>query len=206
MTRFHAFVVTGLVSLVPSAASAVVMVNVEQATYATMPFDQVVYLEAFLTDLDNSNERLNAFTLALDGVGFSQTGVRFLPQPGVPTAHPYVFKDFPGIVPEDMLSTPTRFQTGAGIPTLEGEANVSPTLNGLVRIPLFIPANFQVGASPVVVSIVPHMTESAFGWQGAQPILAVAGPPGGLVIVPEPAAAALALVPALALRRRRRAA
>ena len=195
-----------VVALCPVAARATVVINVEQIVSVPTGADQTVYIEVFLRDLDNTNEQLNAFSLALDAPLFSPNGIRFGPPENgsfpTPVGHPYVFGAFSGVVPEDFGSTYNRIQVGAGTSGQTQNVDVTDALNGLVRIPIIIPANAPWTFNPVVVDIGPS---TAFAGAGA-PIVRTAGVSGGLVTIPEPTSAGtlLAAVAAAALSRPRR--
>ena len=187
------------VSLMPSSAWAVLRINIERIDFVPSGFDQSVLLDVFVEDLDNSNEQLAAFTVGVDGIGFTPNGLRLLPPVLPGPAHPYVFQDFPGIVPEDLGSTYNRIQMGAGLPGPNMGVDVSDLRNGLFRIPIHVPANFF----PSFGTLTLDMTVTAFEGDGPT-IVAVAGQPGGVLpLIPEPTAAGLACVAAPILRRRR---
>jgi hypothetical protein len=203
-----AALVTALVAVVPSPTLATVVINIENTVPHSAGTDTVLYLTAFATDVDNSKERLNAYTIAIDGPDFTPDGVRFLVpgsnfgQAGIPTfPRPYVFKDLETVPPiENFSSTYNRLQIGATAVAAEDEVDIDDTHNGLIRIPVFVPANTRF--KPVYRLVVDPNATSLAGL-GA-PILAVPGQPGFIAVVPEPSAAALLLLPSLALLRRRR--
>lgn len=112
-----------------------------------------------------------------------------------------MFAGWPSAGPEDIGSSGTRYWITAGVGS-PGEVNVDFLRNGLFRIPVILAANFvptPVSGFPIVV------TFADFAGRGA-PIVATAGPPGGIFFIPEPSAATLLALPSFALLRRRRAA
>jgi hypothetical protein len=200
-----------LAAAVPSATLATVVINIERATLTAAPGDSVMYLTAFVTDIDNSNERLNAYTVVIDAPGFTPDGVRFVipgsdfglaGRPAAP--HPYVFKDFETVPPiENFSSTYNRLQFGATAVAPEDEVDVGVGLDGLIRIGVFIPANWHPSSYPSALPLVVDPRVTTF-WGLDGPVIALPGQEGGIFILPEPSASALLLVPSLALRRRPR--
>jgi MYXO-CTERM domain-containing protein len=205
--------------LCPAIASAAVTINLSPQGQAgqsnltiTPPVaDQTLRIEVFGTDLDGSNERLNAYTIALQGAGTGggkafgdATGVRFsvpgstFGTAGRPTDHPFVFKDLETIPPiENFSSTTSKLQFASTAVGQEDEVNVDPTHNGFIAAPLIIPA----GAAPGVYTL--SIVTTSLAGLGA-PIVSTPGTPLTITIVPEPAAMGLVLVGGLfALRRRR---
>src|SRR3954467_9157691 len=70
--------VTLLALAAPSLAPAAVTINI--SPFAVPPAtgtDGVVYLEVFGTDVDGSNERLNAYTIVVQGAGTGADGKPF---------------------------------------------------------------------------------------------------------------------------------
>ena len=194
--------------LCPVIASAAVTINVESASVNTAgaTTDMTVPIEVFATDLDGSNERLNAYTIALDGGSFAAGGMRFtVPGSsfgvgGRPTAHPYVFKDMETIPPiENFGSTPQRLQFGSTAIGQEDEVNVDPTHNGFLKLTVIVPPSTPAGVYNLTVD--PRALSLA--GLGA-PIVATPGTPGTITVIPEPASMGLiALGGVLFLRRRR---
>jgi hypothetical protein len=201
----------------PAAALAVVTVQPESVTAAPNGRDQIVTFEVFATNPnDSENERLNAYTISLEAPTFGATGnaPRFIIPPadqltGVisfaePTAHPYVFGDYPGNGPVDPagLSDFNTVLLSAALGGTGQEANISNNRNGFAKIQVLIPAGMPAGLYPINI---PQPAEGGFlslGSAGTQ-IVAV-GAPGLIGPLPEPAAAGvLASLGALALRRRR---
>jgi hypothetical protein len=99
---------------------------------------------------------------------------------------------------ENFGSTASRLQFGAVAVAQEDEVNITNARNGLIRIPIIIPANPTPGFYELVVD----PTALSLAGKGP-PIVATPGPPGGFFI-PEPASVGLlGLGGLLALRRRR---
>jgi hypothetical protein len=203
--------------LCPAFASAAVTINLApqgQPDSSTLTVnatnaDQPIRIEVFGNDLDGSDERLNAYTIAIQGAGpgfGDPNGVRFsvpgstFGTAGRPTNHPFVFKDLETIPPiENFSSTPVKLQFASTAVGQEDEVNIDPTHNGFLAAPLIIPANAPGGVYTISV-----VTTSLAG-QGA-PIVSTAGTPLTITVVgvPEPATMGLVLVGGLfALRRRR---
>jgi hypothetical protein len=103
---------------------------------------------------------------------------------------------------ENFSSTYNRLQFGATAVGVDDEVDVGLGHDGLIRIALFIPANWNPPL-PIVFPLVVDPTATSLAGLGA-PIVATAGLPGGIFIFPEPCAAAVLLVSSLALLRRRR--
>src|SRR5688500_16975419 len=152
--RLNAFVVplAGLMALLaPSVASGVLRLNIGGFEIIPTANEQIVFTDVYVVDLDDSNERLTTFTIAIDAPRFSESGLRFAPPVGLPSpSHPYVFKDFPAAGLEDFGSSATRIAVGAELPGPADEVNVTDFNNGLFRIPLLVPANFRPPALPYV--------------------------------------------------------
>jgi hypothetical protein len=201
-----AALVTALAAVVPSVTSAAVLVNISALTPVPNGNDTVYMFEAWAQDPDGIDERLDAFTIAIDGPRFTDDGVRFVdPGPvlgdaGIPMAHPYVFKDLVPLPPvESFNSTFNRLQLAAAGVQRDDEANIDEAHSGLVRFSVLFPADAPPGAYPIVVD----GRSLSLAGLGA-PINSAPGAAGGFVLVPEPSGAALLLVPPLALLRRRR--
>jgi hypothetical protein len=201
----------------PAIASAAVTINLKpqgmvpdaanKITVDKPSADLNLRIEVFGVDTDGSNERLNAYTIALQGVGNGfgdATNIRFsVPGstfgiPGRPTEHPFVFKDLETIPPiENFSSTPSKLQFASTAVGQEDEVDITPNLNGFIAAPLVIPATVAPGIYTLTIS-----TTSLAG-QGA-PIVSTPGVPLTIEVVPEPATMGLVLVGGLfALRRRR---
>jgi hypothetical protein len=192
--------------LFPAFAQAVVRVNIERIDVIPTGAAQTVFLDVFGVDLDNSNEQLTAFTVGIDAPTFSANGVRFdipgtglLPKPGA--AHPFVFSDFAGVEVDDFGSTFNRIQGGSALAGSTQQTNLSDLRNGLVRLPILIPAN----AAPGVYAITLDPTVLDLAGQGP-PVVAVPGDVGQITIVPEPASLGLVVLGGLLTLRRRRVA
>jgi hypothetical protein len=195
----------------PSITPAAVVVNIGGPfTEEIVGTDKVVTFEVFGTDVDDSNERLNAYTIAINGFGpnFGANGVHFVVPgsnfgaAGKPTGHPYVFKDLDPVPPiENFGSTLTRLQFGATAIGQLDEVNIdNNSHNGFLRVSLVIPA----GVAPGVYGVSVDPTALSLAGLGA-PIVATPGQPAAFFVdIPEPSAAALLLFPSLALLRRAR--
>jgi hypothetical protein len=202
------FICILIAAAIPLTTSAAVVVNIGgPSTEGNVGTDRVVTFEVFGTDTDGSNERLNAYTIAINGFGpnFGANGVHFVVPgsnfgaAGKPTGHPYVFKDLDPVPPvENFGSTPTRLQFGATAIGQEDEVNIDNTHDGFLRFSVVIPAN----APPGIYGFGVDPTALSLAGLGA-PIVAMAGPPASFFL-PEPSAAALLLLPTLALLRRAR--
>lgn len=68
----------------------------------------------------------------------------------------------------------------------------------MFSIPVIIPAGFPFGTYPFVID------PAALSLGGPEPIVAVAGPPGGIVYIPEPAAVGAVALGLLMFPRTRR--
>jgi hypothetical protein len=201
---FGSFVALAVcLTLVPAAGAATLQVRLELPP-AVVPTnaEQTVFFDAFVVDLDNTSERLVAFNLQLNATNFSPEGVRFGPSVNSrfpePANHPYVFEGIPTGVAEDFASTYNVIRVGAG--PSETDVDVTPNRNGLMRIPIIIPANPVPGL--YLVSVDPRFTQFA---GNAGPITTVVEPGVAVLpVLPEPAGAALlGGASALLLRRRR---
>ena len=218
-----ALVAALLAAAAPSLTSAAVTINLSPTFVTPLGFqtDAVVPIEVFALDLDGTDERLNAYTVAVEGAGVGGSafgdpnGVRFVVPPpnstfgiaGRPTEHPYVFKDFETIPPiEDFNSTPAKLQFAATAVGQDDAVDIDPTHNGFLRFGVVIPANAPPGTWTIAVT-----TNSLAGL--GPPIVSTPGTPATIVFFPvppdpnspEPSAAALLLFPTVALLRRRRA-
>ena len=181
------------IALAPAAASAVVTVHVGR--YDILP-GQPASVDVWLENVDTTTQRIDAFTVAVDGPFNQSDGVRFAPPPGLPSAaHPYIFRDSPGSVPEDFASTYNRMQVGAAV---TGTGPFIADGEGLFSIPVIIPAGFPFGHYPFVID------PAALSLGGPEPIVAVAGPPGGITYIPEPTAVGAVALGLLMLARTRR--
>jgi hypothetical protein len=192
--------------LCPAIASAVVEVRVERVDVVPNGSQQVIPVEVFASNPDTAeNERLNAYTIALEAVGFSAGGVRFQAPAAdgsypEPTSHAYVFGAYPGNGPVDPagLSDAQHAFLSAALGGTGQEANISDTLNGFAKLFVIVPASVTQGSFPITID--PGFL--SLGSAGT-PITAV-GVPGVVNIVPEPASLGLiALGGLFALRRRR---
>ena len=214
------FITTLVAAAGPLAAVAAVTINLAPSSLPPTQSgtDTINYVEVFGTDLDGSNERLNAYTIAIQGFGTGfgdPNGVRFVVPPpnstfgvaGRPTEHPYVFKDFETIPPiENFNSTPSKLQFAATAVGQNDAVDIDPTHNGFLRFGVVIPANAPPGTWTIAVT-----TNSLAGL--GPPIVSTPGTPATIVFFPvppdpnspEPSAAALLLFPTVALLRRRRA-
>ena len=191
----------------PAVASAVVNIHLERI--GAFP-GETVTVEVFGENPDVAeNERLNAFTIALNAPTFGPPGGDrpwfVVPPDGVfaePTAHPYIFGDFPGNPPTDpaQLSDYQTVFLSAALGGAGQEADLTGTRNGFAKVSIFVPDDVLPGFYPV--SIDPDFL--ALGSAGAT-LIAVPLDVGGIIFIPEPTAAALFTVAGvLAIRRRRR--
>jgi hypothetical protein len=198
-------------ALFPASAWGVVTVQLDRVVVAgPVPYDQTVSLEAFATNPDDAqDERLNAYTIALDAPAFRPDGVRFVVPPpdaasgtipfALPTAHPYVFGAYPGNGPVDPAGQ-SDFDTVLLSAALGGagqEVNLSSTLNGFATVRVLVPAN-TVGIFPVNLDL------QFLSLGSAGPSIAAIPASGFITVGPEPGCLGeLAVAGLLALRRRR---
>jgi len=196
---FAVIVAVACILLAPASAWAVIRIDIERLDFVPSTVDQTVFVDVFATDLDGSNEELAAFTVGIDGIGFTPNGLRLLPPVLPSAAHPYVFQGFPGSAPEDFGSTYNRIQMGAALPGPDMGVDVNALRNGLFSIPIHIPANFL----PTFHTLTLDMRVTDFAGTGPT-IVAVPGQPGVVLpVIPEPAAAGLVCAAAAMLLRRR---
>ena len=199
------------IGLAPAFASAAVILKIENSTVTDVSAQQTVFVTLYGEDATGDNERMNAYTIALNGTGpgfGSANGVRFqapttgnFGAAGKPTApHPYVFGALDPVPPvENFSSTASRLQFGATAINQEDEVNVGNGLDGFLRVPVIIPA----GATPGVYTLSIDPAATSLAGLGA-PIVATPGAAGTITVVPEPASLGLiALGGLFALRRRR---
>jgi len=181
------------VLLVPTPSLAAIVVRIGQGD--ALPGSNVVRLDVWadVPPGDTTDEKMDAFTIAIRGASFTPSGVRFLPVEPPSNAHPYVFGDSPGSEPQDFGSTPNQMQVGAAIAT--GGVDITPTRNGLFTIPVFVPPGTPFG--PYTIAINPDLF--SLGNVDATP-----GPPA-TIFLPEPmTSAAVPVLGTLILLRRRR--
>jgi hypothetical protein len=193
-----------LLALWPAAARGALILNVEQKEVAPSAADQMVYLDVWLDDPVGIDEKVNGFTLAVRGRGFTPDGVRFVPPkngvfPLPSSAHPYVLRVGP-YWPNDFGSPYDRAQIGADVGGRNDMTDVSPQYNGLVALPVLVPA----GTPPGVYSFEVDLSDTFIAAAG--PILTYTlGQEGRLTVLPEPSAAgAVAAAAVLMLKRRSR--
>jgi hypothetical protein len=201
--------------LFPVMASAVVQINVDRLD-GVIPTaaQQTVYVDVFGVDMDNTDERLNTYTISVNGVGFSGTGnaPRFsFPAGGTGSlgsivrpsaAHPFVFGGLDTIPPiESFGSNAGRLQFASNTVEQTDEVNLSALRNGFIRLPVIIPANATPGTYPLVVDL----SGTQLAGLGA-PVVATLGTQGSVTIVPEPASLGLIVLGGLLTLRRRRVA
>ena len=188
--------------LAPSAASAALILNVETITLPASPAqDFNGTIEVFFSETGVSeDEDLTAFNIALD-LNSGGTGVAFVPPPVVPTDHQFVFSTVAGAVLNDVGSTTTRVQAFSDIPNASAQ-NIDDS-EGVLRIPVRIPATTPEGTYPIIIDEV----NTQFTNPATQTIL-FAVQNGGVVIgIPEPTTLGLVALGGglLTLRRRRKA-
>jgi hypothetical protein len=190
-------------TLAAAPARGVVTVQPERVTVVgPVPYDQTVSLEVFATNSDAAeDERLNAYAIRLEAPAFTSNGVRFVIPPNLlfqePTTHPYVFRAYAGHGPSDAAGL-SDFDTVFVSTEAPGtqDVNISETLDGLVRVQVFIPAN-TVGSFPIRLD--PAFLSLGSGGPG---IVAVLGT-GYVQVGPEPGCLGeLAVAGLLMLRRR----
>jgi hypothetical protein len=186
------------VLLAASAASAALVLNVDHLDVLPSEADQTVTLDVYLADVDGANERMNRFAVSLVGLANTPAGVRFVPPSALPSpAHPYVFRAYPGNGPVDIRAGFSHMLVAQAPQNPDTEVNISETYNGLFSISVLVPAGTPPGSYSIVVD--PKFTDFGFLVPSLQWVI---GPPGGVTVVPEPAAATCLL--ALPLLRRRR--
>jgi hypothetical protein len=172
--------------------------------------DTIATFEVFADNPDASeNERLNAYTIAVEGPAFSETGARFIVPPvdagsgtipfDLPTFHPYVFGAYPGNGPVDPANL-SDFNTVLLAAALGGtgqEANISDAASGFAKLSVLIPSRDLGGIYPIILDT-PLLSLGSAGL----PITTVGE--NGAIVRPEPGSLGLlAAAGLLALRRRR---
>lgn len=137
--RFAGVACLVVLALCPATASAVVVVHVDLRHPGEFRADGVHLFDVWLETNDQINERLDAFTIAINGPRNQPDGVRFLQPVQLPTIrHPYVFAGFTQSEPEDFGSTFNRVQVGAAI---TGPGVDITNGMGLFSIPVYVPAS-----------------------------------------------------------------
>jgi MYXO-CTERM domain-containing protein len=196
-----------LALLLPAAARAALILNVEQKEVAPSSQDQVVLLDVWLDDPERVEQFLSGYTLVMHGPSNAENGVRFLTAgelgaahfPFSSQAHPYMF-DFPTSprVPSDAGTTYDRLLVVARRESPHF-ADVTPELNGLLAIPVLVP----VGTSPGIYDFLvdPSITATRL-LPASDPY--VLGQSGRITVTPDPAAFAPLVIASLLLLRRRR--
>ena len=180
------------------------MVHVESVATAFSESDQVVYLEVHVNDLDNANERLNAYYVTLDAPAFSEGGLRFVPYLGVlpPAAHPNVFGGAAGVRLDSFGTTDPNAWLREYCRGRGGGRHPEPQR----AVPGAGPDSRRAPASAECPRLLSgrreRLREELLG--AGAPITDAAGPPGGIVITPEPASGALLIALTIPLLRRRR--
>jgi hypothetical protein len=199
----------------PSFAAGAVVVNIVPVSQTFYNLQSEWKFEVYGADLTGDDERLSEYTLVVQGTGTGANGTPFGNASGArfavptgstfglagrPTVHPYVFKDFQPIPPIEMLpSSPSRVVMLAEAIGPDEEADIDGSHDGLFRVTVVI-SNDSV---PTTYTLA--VTSVSLTGRGP-PIVATAGPPLTFAVVPEPSAAVVLVVPALALLRRRTAA
>jgi len=200
--------------LFPVMASAVVSVNGDRLEVIPGAAQQTVYIDVFGVDVDNTDERLNTYTIAVNAPLFSGT-VANMPRFQIPAggtgslgsvvrpspAHPFVFGGLETIPPiESFGSTPSRLQFASNAIEQTDEVNLGTTRNGFIRLPIIVPAN----AAPGIYNLNIERVELA--GLGAPIVGTIGTSVPTLVIVPEPASLGLVGLGGLLMLRRRRVA
>jgi hypothetical protein len=139
----------------PAAAAAVVTVRIDPPVYVPNGADQVVSFEVYAEPSDDSNERLNAFVIAIEAPSFGgPRQPRFvIPssfQFDLPTLHPYVFGDQRGCDPVDPagVSDQDTVLMSAVFGELS-ETDINDAHDGFARINVFVPADANPGFYPL---------------------------------------------------------
>lgn len=201
--------------LAPAAAQAALTVHIEHKQVAPTPETQWVHLDVYLEDTAGQDENLRSFRLYVDGPQNQSGGVVFDPPKtfGIPPsspAHPYLFPSPVGepgkYYPNNLPTTFDRL--GAIASWGEDGVDVSPSRNGLIQLPVKIPANAPAGVYTFLLDADETLLSSTvmnFSGAGAQPVPFAAGQAGRITITPEPASLSLLCLPALLMMRRRRA-
>src|SRR4051812_3319376 len=137
----------------------------------------------------------------LIGPANTAAGVRLLPPSALPSAsHPYVFRQFPGLPPEDQSADDSHILVTQLPQTLPFYLEISADKNGLFSVSLRVPGGTAAGTYPLIFD--PTETFLSSG-ASTELVRWVAGPPGGVTVVPEPAVAATCLLALPLLGRRR---
>jgi hypothetical protein len=195
-----------LAALLPTAARASLILNVEQKEVAPSSQDQVVLLDAWLDDPDGVEQFVDGYRFAVDGPSNSTGGVRFLKPadmglrefPAPSAAHSYLFENFTvRRYRYDIGTTYDRLVAGADRELPEW-ADVTPLRSGLLAIPVLVSAGTMAGNYDFLV-------DSAISATRLLPAGApyVLGQPGRITVTPDPAAATSLALGALLLLRRR---
>lgn len=190
-------------ALAPSAASAALILNVETITLPASPqADFTGNIEVFFTEqAPAEDENLTAFNIKLD-LTQGGTNIAFVPPAVVPTDHPFVFQGVSATV-TDFGSDATTVLFGADVANASAQ-NIDDT-EGVLRIPVRIPAGTPEGFYPIVVD----EANTVFTNPATDTIL-FAIQNGGVQVGPIPEPTTFGLVTLggglLALRRRRKAA
>ena len=207
----------GLLSLlVTNPASAALKLIVDNSSVQQPTTDVTQYVDAYFNETAVDSEQMTGmfFVAYLKGPNVSANGVHFggfdatLAQPS--SAHPFIF---PGQAIQNFGSDALSFKVGADSPS-SGPVNVTDG-QGVVRIPIVIPAGTAPGAYTIAIDDDPNTPgESGFTTFGsADPRFAdtavypFTSQDGTLTItpgVPEPATLGLFSVAAVGLLARRR--
>jgi hypothetical protein len=186
--------------LAATAASAALVLNVEHVELAPSDLDRTVRLDVYLVDPDGLNESFNGFVVLLTGPANTEAGVRIVPPSALPSAsHPYVLRHFPGYTPDDLRADYSSIFVSQMPQALPFFTDVSEGNDGLFSVSLLVPRGTPPGTYPLVVDPTGTTLSSgvtSFPW--------VIGPPGGVTVVPEPAAGSVVLLGFALLHRGRR--
>jgi len=206
----------GLVSLlVSNPASAALKLIVDSPTVQQSSSDVTQYVDAFFNETAVDNEQMTGmfFVAYLKGPNVGPTGVHFgafdaaASQPSA--AHPFIF---PGQAISNFGSDALNYKVGADAPS-SGAVNVTDG-QGVVRLPIVIPAGTAPGAYSIAIDDDPNTPgEAGFTTFGTQDprfadtaVYPFTSQDGVLTVtaVPEPATLGLFSIAAVGLLARRR--